>query len=330
MSLVDPCTSRRTSRRAWLAACAAAALACACRRSTPAARGNVVLGVSALRISLPLFVALERGLFRARGLAIELRPYVTAQPMVDDVVAGRLDAAGFAAYPIVLASSRGAVEPPRVVTSLVEDDAHRLSYVLARARSGIRFPEGLRGKRVGILPTVAYQRWLGAILRASGVREDEVTVVPLQPAVQVATLVDGGVDVLFTGDPMATAALARDDVVIVDDGPPCARRLGAPFAFGTFVLGGRLARERPADAELVVSALDEAILAVRADPVAARRAMAAHVRPEERGLVERYPDTRHLTSGETPPGWLAREVERERELGIFSGEATAVAWGRTS
>lgn len=309
---------------AGLALAAAVAISCSREPGTApgapstAPREQLTLGVATLRISLPLFLAQEQRLFAAHGLDVEVRPYETAQPMVDDVVAGRIDAAGFAAYPIVFLASQGASEPPLVATSLVEDAQHRLSYVLARKDSGLAFPASARGKRIGILPTVAYRRWLEAILRAAEIDPTTVTIVPVAPPMQAQTLAEGGVDLMFTGDPMASGMLASGRVEIVDDGPPCAKRIHDPFDFGTFVLSGALARDRPETARRLVEAVDDAIERMRRDPAAARRAMGAHLRPAERAFVERYPETAHRTSREVPPELLATEIAAETRMGILA------------
>ncbi len=292
------------------------------------APGEVTLGVSALRISLPVFVAQEQGIFARHGLRVTLRTYPTAQPMIDDVALGRVDAAGFAAWPIILLASERATEPLRVTTSLVEDDAHRLSYVLARRGSGLRFPADAPGRRVGVLPTVAYRKWLPAIVRAAGLDPATVTVVPVEPALQAQSLAQGGVDMLFTNDPMATAMIARGVAEVIDDGPPCARRLGAPFRFGSFVLSGSFARRAPELAARVERALDEAILATRRDSVAARVAMARYLRPEERPFVDRYPPSRYLTSAEAGEA-LREEVASERALGILDRDVKVARFQRS-
>lgn len=286
------------------------------------------LGVSALRISLPVFLALEEGLFRRHGLDVQLRVYDTAQPMIDDLVLDRLDAAGFAAYPIVFLASQRARRPLRLVTSLIEDRQHRISYGLTRRGSGLRFPRDARGKKIGILPTVAYRRWLQAILESNGLDSQTVTVIPVEPPLQAQTLASGAVDFLFTNDPMATAMIQRGVADIADDGPPCATHLRDPFPFGTFVLSGALSEDRTDVAQRIVAALDEAIVRTNTDPTAARRAMAKYLRPEERAWVEYYPPSRYLTSSETSASTLTEEIDRERALGILERRPNVRSWSR--
>jgi ABC-type nitrate/sulfonate/bicarbonate transport system substrate-binding protein len=257
----------------------------------------VIVGVSALRISLPVFVANERGLFAKHGVHVELRRFDTAQPLPDELAAGRIDAGGYVAFPILFGPTAPAAHL-RVLTAVVEDAAHPLTWLLAKKGSGLRGTAALRGRKIGILPTVAYRKWLEAILRHDGVGLDEVTILPIAPGLEVDALDRGGIDALFTGDPMATAALARGVAEPVTDVPDVPRVLGDPFFFGTFAVTEQLATSRPAVARGIRDALDEAISILEADPSEGPRAMASFVRESERPFVSRYPPTRFLRSNE--------------------------------
>lgn len=310
----------RTVRASLVAIVALVALmlGAACRHPAPRV-DEVTLGVSALRISLPVFVAMERGIFARHGLRVKLRSYPTAQPMIDDVVLGRLDVGGFAAWPIVFLASARATEALRVAGAVEEDGTHRLSYVLAKRGSGLHFPNDLARRRIGVLPTVAYRRWLSAIAASAGIAPDQWNIVPVEPAMQAQALQGGAVDMLFTGDPMATAMLQRGLAEVADDGPPCARRIADPFSFGTVAYSGSFAQRAPAVARRVAEALDEAIALTRSNPAGARAAMRRYLRADEQPWVDHYPDTRYVTSGDFHG--LTAELDRARSLGILDREA---------
>lgn len=306
-------------RRALLARFGLAFALCvsACRRNAPPGP-ELVVGVSALRISLPVFVAAERGVFAQHGLRVRLRSYPTAQPMLDDLALGRLDAAGFAAWPILLHAAARGTHPLHVGASVLEDRTHRLSYVLARRGSGVRFPRDAAGRRIGVLPTIAYRRWLPAILQAANIATAGVTTVPVAPPLQAQSLAAGAVDLMFTNDPMATAMLQRGVAEIADDGPPCATRLGDPFSFGAFAIGDGLVR-RDRDRALRLSAsLDDAVARTLRDQSDARAAMRPHLRPDERDALDHSPPTRFAPAREVSHA-LSVEVSRSRALGIFDG-----------
>jgi NitT/TauT family transport system substrate-binding protein len=268
----------------------------------------MVIGVSTLRISLPVFVAEQHGLFAKHGIDAEVRRYDTAQPLADELGAGRIDAGGYVAFPILF----GPGAPPprvRVFTAVVEDAAHPLSYLLVKKGSGLRGVAALRGRRIGILPTAAYRRWLEAILRHDGLQPEDVSIVPLAPSLEVDALAGGGVDAIFTGDPMATAALARGLAEPATDTPDVPRVLGAPFLFGTFAVTEDFAQKHPAQARALADALDEAITMISADPAVGTAAMKPYVRESERPFVDRYPAARYLRSGEISAAQLDRAFE---------------------
>jgi NitT/TauT family transport system substrate-binding protein len=280
----------------------------------------MVIGVSTLRISLPVFVAEQRGLFVKHGIDAEVRRYDTAQPLADELGAGRIDAGGYVAFPILF---RPGAPPPkvRVFTAVVEDAAHPLSYMLVKKGSGLRGVAALRGRRIGILPTAAYTRWLEAILRHDGLRPEDVSIVPLAPSLEVDALAGGGVDALFTGDPMATAALARGVAELATDTPDVPRVLGDPFLFGTFAVTEDFAQKHPAQVRALAAALDEAITMISADPAVGTAAMRPYVRETERPFVERYPAARYLRSGEIG----ASQLDRALELAGTGARAATVA-----
>jgi ABC-type nitrate/sulfonate/bicarbonate transport system substrate-binding protein len=280
----------------------------------------MVIGVSTLRISLPVFVAEQHGLFVKHGIDAEVRRFDTAQPLADELGAARIDAGGYVAFRILF---RSGAPPPkvRVFTAVVEDAAHPLSYLLVKKGSGLRGVSALRGKRIGILPTAAYRGWLEAILRHDGLRPEEVSIVPLAPPLEVDALAGGGVDALFTGDPMATAALARGIAEPATDTPDVPRVLGEPFLFGTFAVTEDLARKHPAQARALADALDDAITMISADPAVGKDAMKPYVRETERPFVDRYPAARYLRSGEMS----AAQLDRAAELSGSDARAATVA-----
>src|SRR5580692_5896357 len=276
-------SGRPWSRRAAMAGLLSLA---ACSRRGSGGGGHMVIGVSTLRISLPVFVAEQHGLFVKHGI----------------------DAGGYVAFPILFGP--GAPPPKvRVFTAIVEDAAHPLSYLLVKKGSGLRGVEALRGRRIGILPTAAYRRWLEAILRHDGLRPEDVSIVALAPSLEVDTLAGGGVDALFTGDPMAAAALARGLAEPATDTPDVPRVLGDPFLFGTFAVTEDFAQKHPAQARALASALDEAITMLAADPAVGKAAMKPYVRDVERPFVDRYPAARYLRSGEISAAQLDRALE---------------------
>ncbi|MBL8917822.1 MAG: ABC transporter substrate-binding protein [Myxococcaceae bacterium] len=272
----------------------------------------VIVGVSVLRISQPVFVAAQRGLFAKHGVEVQLRRFDTAQAFGDELSAGRLDAAGYVAFPIL--SARAAPPAVRALTAVVEDDSHPLSFLLVKKGAGGGGLASLAGKRVGVLPTVAYERWLAAILEDAGVPAGAVSVVPLAPGQQLDALASGGVEALFTGDPMATVALARGIAEPATRTAPVPHVFGSPFLFGTFAVRAAFADAHPAEVRALTAALDEAIELMRSDAALGPAALSEVVREAERPFLASAPPTRYLRSTEVTAEALQQAFESARGL----------------
>jgi len=285
------------------------------------------VGYSALRISLPVFVAEQQGLFRRHGLNVELRRYETAQPLVEEVLDERVAAGGFAALPIVMTAASRDGSPVRVATAMVEDADHPVSYLLRRrSDTSLAAPADLRGQTIGILPTVAYERWLDAVLEHAGLGRDHVTVIPVAPAQQAQMLEGGGVQALFTNDPMATAMLSTGVAAPLGPAAPVPDALGGPLVFGVFLVHPDTERERPEETARLIAAIDEAIEMIEADQDAAREAMRAFVRAPERAHVMRYPPARYHSSERFDDAALRREVDAMLRLDILERAPEVEGW----
>lgn len=313
----------------WFLVATAAALlllgGCARREATASAGGGVspvTIGYSRLRISLPLFVAQERGIFQRHGIRATLTAYDTAQPMMQALVEGRVSVAGYTALPITFGGMLRSRTPLLFVTANVEDQGHRISYLLRRRpdagqTSPIRTIADLRGRRIGILPTSAYRAWLEAILDANGVRASEVTVQPIEPMLEASALQSGGVDALFTNDPAATAAIARGIAEPVTDFVEVPRYLGEPFLFGSFNVRKDWADAHPQAYQRLAAALDEAVAYVNTHQDEARRDLARYLPEAFRAHVSRYPDARYLPTSEVREDDFARAAAEYHRRGII-------------
>ncbi|MCC7535074.1 MAG: ABC transporter substrate-binding protein [Deltaproteobacteria bacterium] len=308
---------------------ALAAAGCSSAESTAPARTSherdrtpLTIGYSRLRISLPVFVAERRGIFRRHGIEPRLQMYDTAQPMMQALVEGRIDLAGYTALPITYGAMLRSRTRLLFLTALVEDSRHRISFLLRRKPEAGREPTlrsiaDLRGRRVGILPTAAYRAWLEAILRANAVDSSAVTIQPIEPLLQAQTLANGGVDALFTNDPAATAAIVRGVAEPIHDFAEVPRYLGDPFLFGSFNVREAWAREHPDEVRRLAAALDEAIAWIAAHPGEAKGDLRPFLPEAFRPHVERYPDARFLPTTETSEDAFVRMATQYREAGII-------------
>jgi len=281
------------------------------------------VGYPILRIGLPVFVANERGFFADQGLDVELQRYETAQPMMDALVGGSIDIAGYTALPITFSAMARSQVPLLFMTAMIEDDAHPISMIIVRKSSNINDVKDLAGKRIGILPTRAYEAWLNELLRKNGVEPSAVVIQQIPPPQQAAALASGSVDALFTNDPAATAAIAGGH------GRPLGTKAVVPhateinpFYFGSFNVRRDYAEANPDVVRRLSIALDSAIIYIRTNPDSALVDLAKYLPPEQRNLVRRFPPSSYRLTDDVQQAYLDSLLQYYKKMEVVPAALT--------
>ena len=277
------------------------------------------IGYSRLRISLPVFVAQEKRMFENVGLNVCLEQYDTAQPLMQALIEGEIDIAGYTALPITYNGMIRSGKKLRFVSAMVEDQEHRISYMLVSADSDIDNLDDLTGKRIGILPTIAYQKWAEAILTDAGVDLSTVIIQQIAPNLQPQTLQSGGVDALFTNDPAATTAIQLGVARELNDLVEVPAVFGEPFIFGSFNVSDDWANANPEKYNALVKAIDNAIAFTNSHPDEAKEAMKPYLPEAFQPHVQSYPDALYFSTDQVTQTMFDETVETYLELGMIPG-----------
>lgn len=171
---------------------------------------EIVIGYPHLRIALPVIVAYENDYFNEVGLQnVSLKSYITAQPMMDAIISGKIDLGGFCALPITFGAMAKSNQELLFLGGMYEDENHPISELIVKDTINIKSIKDLEGKRIGILPTRAYEVWIQDILKYNNVDLEKVTISYIKPNMQANSLNNGTVDALFTNDPAATIVKSK-------------------------------------------------------------------------------------------------------------------------
>ncbi len=279
---------------------------------------EITIGYSALRISLPIFVAQENEYFVNEGLKATLVPFDTAQPLMNSLVAGSIQMAGYTALPITYSAMLRSKTDLYFATAILEDQKHRISYLIVHRDVTRTFTiADLRGKKIGILPTVAYRVWLEEILKQRGVKSSEVEIVQIAPALTPSALESGQINALFTTDPAATTVLQRGIGRLLSAEVEVPKILGEKFIFGSFNMRKDYVDRNPETAVKVARALDKAVIFVNKNPGEAKRIMKKYLHESQRPFVEFYPDALYQTISETEPAKFQALADKYLEMGII-------------
>lgn len=137
----------------------------------------------------PLFVAVRKGFYARRGVAVRVLEGTGAGPTLTEVANGH-DAF---AYVGAIETAQGISQGMPLV--MVANYIHRSPMVLASFEP-LRTPRDLEGKSIGTSPQDTFQRIWEAFARANGVDVSKVRLVNLDPSARLAQFLQGRIDVL--------------------------------------------------------------------------------------------------------------------------------------
>jgi NitT/TauT family transport system substrate-binding protein len=222
----------KLSRRACLAL-GAAALTMPARAAAP-----LRLGMLKTLSPAPFYIAQERGLFAAEGVAVEFKFFEAAQPIAAAAVAGDLDV-GVTALTGGFFALAGRGELKVIGGALHEQVGYRQTAVLVSKKAyegGVTSLDKLGGTSFGITQYgSSFHYMVGRLAAIKGFDPKSVTLRPLQQiSNMVAAVRSGQVDATMAIASMAYPAEASGDAKIIgwvgDDVPYQITALFAPSA----------------------------------------------------------------------------------------------------
>jgi NitT/TauT family transport system substrate-binding protein len=205
-----------------------------------AAQAQDKIAVGALRFvsNGPLFMAVEKGFFKAEGLEVDIRFFDAAQPIAVAVVSGdvELGATAFTAGLFNLAG-KGALKV--IAAQAKEQKGYEGNNVLASNAAwekGVRRLEDLPGKSLGITQVgSSFHYQIGQIARLKGFDVKQVDLRPLQSLGNMSAALKGSqVDAIIIAPHIARSLLDAGD----------AKLIGLYSALDEYQFGGLFASPR--------------------------------------------------------------------------------------
>lgn len=192
------------SRRALLAAVALAGILAVCsgcarktEDTTAAARTQLRLAYGKKIHYAPQIVAIKKGYFADHGLAVEAQVVQAGIQAAEALTSGSADASVMGDAPGIIAAASGM--PVKIVASY--GGGERMHRLVAAPNSGIRSPQGLKGKRVGVQMGSSTHGGFLLFLEKSGIDVQDVKLVPLNPRDMPEAMLAGGIDAGVGSEP---------------------------------------------------------------------------------------------------------------------------------
>ena len=213
------------NRGAMAAAALAAALTGGCATAPqPPVAMEAVIGNNFGH--LPMFVGVDKGLFRKHGIDLKLKVVNTGTDMVNAMTKREVQIGDMSVTTFLKARHAGS---PFLVVGMIMNDATNTYAdsplaIVARRGSGITRVEDLKGKRIGLAKEQTSDEYLKMVLARRGLNYGEMNIQNIMaPPALVKAFADGKIDAMVSWEPFNTMGL-----------------LGAPESYEVLRGGGHL------------------------------------------------------------------------------------------
>ncbi len=227
-----------------------------CRR----AKEKVVrIGYLPLVMSLPTFVAAEKGFFAQEGLEVELVRFQSGTTVVDALVAGRIDAnCGSAITGHWFAEQN---VPGRYKIFLVygtDSLVDNTFVVVVKKDSPLKDLKDLKGKKVAHFPGATNLSLAKAIIRTQ-MDPEGVIFTEVPPPNLVPALAAGQIDAFFTPEPFGMMAVSKGVGRYLKRSPCTLLGLKKGIQGGAFSFSAKFLKKNPKLAIKVKAAVEKAV-----------------------------------------------------------------------
>lgn len=266
------------------------------------ATSSITIGYWPNAAGLPLFVALEKGIFKQVGLDAKAVKLGNPQQAIESIIANRIDATptGTPAINLIL----GEVASPNLF-KIVAHNGSNSKYVLDQfivpKNSPVKKVSELDGKRIAIPPTIQFEILGKAIAEKSGIQGAKL--VQLNLPEHIPAIKSGQVDAAFTIEPIATVGRVKGITRTLETGVISKYVLGNPAALwfgGAAVVSTRFIKANPQAAKKYVEAYRRAIASIQKNPKEARQYLAKYSEIDTE-IAEQIPLPRYMLSNTLSP-----------------------------
>ena len=159
---------------------------------------------------LPMFVGVEKGLFKQHGVDLKLKVVNTGTDMVNAMTKREVQIGDMSVTTFLKARHAGS---PFLVVGMIMNDATTTFAdnplaILARKGSGISRVEDLKGKRIGLAKEQTSDEYLKMVLARRGIQYGELNIQNIMaPPALVGAFAAGKIDAMVSWEPFNTMGL---------------------------------------------------------------------------------------------------------------------------
>ena len=170
---------------------------------------KIKIGYRRIVMSLPTFVAAERGLFEQEGLKVELIPFDSGTLMTGALLAGRIDANCASAITEYWFAEQSTPGQFKIFLTYGTPSLKNPSFVaIVKKDSPLKELKDLKGKRVGINKSATSLELARAIIR-SQIDPEGVIFQEVPAPILISSLAAGRIDAFFGPEPFGMIAISQ-------------------------------------------------------------------------------------------------------------------------
>ena len=231
---------------------------------------QVKIGYLPITLTLPFFVAMEKGYFTEAGLEVEAIKYTTADQLTNALLAGNIDITANTSMSTFMSTVEESPDFAKIYMVSIHDPENYLDALLARKGSGIKRIEDLKGKKIGMFPGSTNVIYLSIALSNYLNPESDVEMIQLPPQTHIEALASGQVDALYTLEPLVTVAIIKGIGEMLIQGSNSTYIVN-PFPGGTYIVSTEFHREHNTTARKVIAAIYRGVEFIRDNEIEARQ-----------------------------------------------------------
>ncbi len=236
------------------------------------AQEEVKIGYLPLVMSLPTFVALEKGYFQEQGLKVVNTPFQSGTLIVDALVAGRIDVNAGSAIVAHWLAEQNLPSTFKIFVVYGPTEPKDNTFILAVAKDApFKEMKDLKGKRVATFPGIASLALAKAVLRPYFDPDKEVILMEVPPGNIVQALAAGQIDAYFTPEPLGMIAVAKGVGRYLVKHPVLSLNLKTGYPGGAFTFNSKFLKEKPLVARKVKAAIDKGVDFINTNESEARK-----------------------------------------------------------
>ena len=159
---------------------------------------------------LPMFVGVEKGLFKKHGIDLKLKVVNTGTDMVNAMQKKEVQIGDMSVTTFLKARHDGS---PFTVIGFIMNDANATNAddplaIIARKEAGIRSVEDLKGKKIGLAKGQTSDEYFKMVLNRRGMKYEDFSIESIMsPPALAGALGKGTVDAIVSWEPFNTMAL---------------------------------------------------------------------------------------------------------------------------